>query len=570
MVLFIYNSMDGSSHHTIFKVSPVAGQKRPAPSLLPAFEPLTSSPQLPRPFGRLTHASPSRLRSVRGLPSYLPSAPTSSTNIPTSSPPQATNTRRPGLQRTISTLSERAPLATVPSIELDKHGEQTLMGRSSNSTHFQLSTNKLISRIHVRAMYIAAKATEPKRVQIECTGWNGVKLHCQGKSWDLYKGDTFTSETEDAEIMIDVQDTRVLIMWPRQELKVLTPSDSDGTWDSEDSPSRCLATRNSAGSRGSYISPLRQQHRPHSPVSPSPAMQTMHSIGSRNITSNASPLQIYEDERSDGEEHDGASQPTQWTQLASQPFHSNLKSCIINKDSFSDHDEENDPIIHSFGPHGANLNGRLETFTTSSLSPEVRRPLEPLKEESISPQRCLGANLPSKRLKLADTMGNSGFHDTSTSRASLNGKEKEIINFAINYLMYSQLSATPLSTLFQHVTAHLKADNQRSKDDPLPESACELSPAILQQLINPVLCIGAVRREGKDASGKSLETEFYYMPEQDDNEGRREAVKHVGIGGRGLRSCRKIHKVSSWLLPDSSSEAFLMHSAILLAQAEIT
>ena len=536
--------MDPSPRHTIFKVSPVAGQKRPAPSLLPAFEPLTSPPKLPRPSSRLTHASPSRLTSVQGSPNYLPSAPTSSTNIPTSSPPHPTNTRRLGLQRTVSTLSERAPLSIVPSIELDEHGEPTLMGRSSNSTHYQLSTNKLISRVHVRAMYIAATVTEPKRVQIECTGWNGVKLHCQGKAWELYKGDTFTSETEDAEIMVDVQDARVSIMWPRQQQKVLTPTDSDGTWDSEDSPSKRLVTRHSAITKGSYISPLRQEHRPRSPISPSPAMQAMPGTTAGSLIPNACvhvPMQIYEDERSDGEGHDAASQPTQSTQLASQPYHINLQASFTETQSFSDHDEENDPIIYSFGPHGANLNRRLETFTTS-LSPEVRRPLEPLKEESISPQR-LGANHSPKRIKLAGLLGDSRPNSEIIDSASPHSRKKDIINFAIKHLMYSQLSATPLSSLFQRVTAHLKAHSERNEDGLVPEHADDFSPAKLQQVLQPIVCIGAVRREGKDAAGKPLESEFYYMPEQDNDEGRREAVKDLGIGGRGLRNCRKSHKV---------------------------
>ena len=31
------------------------------------------------------------------------------------------------------------------------------------------------------------------------------------------KGDTFTSETEDADIMVDAQDARVLLQWPKGE-----------------------------------------------------------------------------------------------------------------------------------------------------------------------------------------------------------------------------------------------------------------------------------------------------------------------------------------------------------------
>ena len=193
---------------------------------------------------------------------------------PSSSPPQPQRyTRRSALQRTNSTYSERAPLSTVPTIELDEHGQPTLMGRSSNSSHYQLSTNKLISRVHVRAVYSPASPPASKRIVIECVGWNGVKVHCQGRAWELRKGDSFTSETEDADIMVDVHDARVLLRWPRHEPKLHTPpSDSDRA---ENSPRPIAAIRQSP-----IESPLRHQHRLQSPVSPSPAVQAVHPTSS--------------------------------------------------------------------------------------------------------------------------------------------------------------------------------------------------------------------------------------------------------------------------------------------------
>ena len=537
--------MASPPHRYPFQVSPVAGQKRPAPSLLPAFEPLSSSPKLPRPASRQTHVSLAEGSLSIGKQNYLPSAPTSSTDIPTSSPPHLPNTRCPGLQRTVSALSERTPLATVPSIELDGHGEPTLMGRSSNSSHYQLSTNKLISRVHVRAVYVPATISEPKKIIIECTGWNGVKLHCQGKAWDLSKGDTFTSETEDSEIMVDVQDARVLVTWPRQEQKALTPTDSEGTWDSENSPSRRAAAGGSVRSRGVYSSPLRQQHRLQSPVSPSPALQATHAPASGFLSSGppvAVPVQIYEDEPSEDGKEEGATQPTQSTQVVSQPLHGGLEaSIVIGSESFSDNDEENDPIISSFGPFGANLNGRMETFTTSP-TPEARRPLEPLREESISPQRRLLTGPSPKRRRLVRSFDVADDPTKATRDHDDSSKEGDIVNFAVNHLMYSPLSATPLSALFQHVKAHLKVSPNAlsfgSNND-------TFSSTSLQILLRSTPCIGAVQREGKDAAGKQLESEYYYIPEQDEDPGRREVVRGLGIGGRGLRNCRKSHKVSA-------------------------
>ena len=515
--------MPPSPHNVPLPVSPVAGVKRPAPSLLPAFEPFSSSPALPRSIKRLAHASPAKLGTrERQYPTPVPS---SSTVIPSSSPPQPLRMRRPGFNRTHSAVSERAPLATVPSIELSVHGEPTYLGRSSNASHYQLSTNKLISRIHVSAVYIASIPPAPKKVQVECKGWNGVKVHCKGKAWELMKGDTFTSETEDADIMIDVQDARVLLTWPKHEHKISTPTDSDSaysTWDSEISPQR----NTTAAARGGPLdtSPLRQQHRLQSPVSPSPAMQAVHAQPSGHFPSNAPipvPVQVYEDEPLDEDKDKPLMSNTQQsTQVASQPL-GLLEASPYPNDFSDDNDEENDPIISSFGPFGANIGARMELFTTNS-SPN-RHPLNPLKEASISPQRPGQAGVSPKRRR------HNTHRDVSDSQYKENETENAIAHHVINQLAYSRVQSTPLSTLMQNLPAALK-------DASLTDDA-------LKAMLDSTRCIGTVEREGKDAAGKRLESEYYYIPEADADERRREVVE--GMGGRGLRNCRKSHKVGN-------------------------
>ena len=506
-------------------VSPVAGVKRPAPSLLPAFEPFSSSPALPRPMKRLLNASPAKLGNRAGQ--YPTPIPSSTTVIPSSSPPQPLRTRRPGLIRTYSAVSERAPLATVPSIELSEHGEPTLMGRSSNSSHYQLSTNKLISRIHVSAVYIASSPHVPKKVQVECRGWNGVKIHCQGKAWELMKGDTFTSETEDADIMVDVQDARVLLTWPKHENKISTPTDSDSTystWDSENSPQRnaSAAPRN----RPLDTSPLRQQHRLQSPVSPSPAVQAVHAQPSGHFASDPPipvPVQVYEDEPSDEDQDKppaGDTQATQSTQIASQPF-ALLEESPNPNDFSDDNDEENDPIISSFGPYGANLGARMELINTNA-SPN-RHPLNPLKEASISPQRSSRPGVSPKRRR------QNSHRDVSDCLHREDDSGDAITHHVINQLAYSRVQSTPLSTLVQNLPAALK-DASFTND-------------ALKAMLERTRCIGTVEREGKDAAGKRLESEYYYIPEADADGSRRELVE--GMGGRGLRNCRKSHKVGN-------------------------
>ena len=363
------------------------------------------------------------------------------------------------------------------------------------------------------------------------------------------KGDTFTSETEDADIMVDVQDARVLLQWPKgAEGKVLTPTDSDrSSWEGEKSPQHRVASAarqgRGAGQGPPYTSPLRQQARLQSPVSPSPVLQNaVAAASSGHLDSNptqAVPVQVYEDAPSDEEKGNGEIAETQQTQISTQVATQNKHLLEASQGTtnsplsdpphdFSDNDEENDPIISSFGPFGANLQSRMENVNTISPlqhighSPDSRRrPLQPLKEESISPQR---PGLGNKRRRLAQ----------QEDIAAASNNTTDIANHIINQLAYSALSATPLSTLYEGMPSNLKYPKYLNGE--------LFTTIMLESLLDTTACIGAVQRSGKDAAGKRLESEFYYVPEQDGDERRREVV--TGLGGRGLRNCRKSHKVS--------------------------
>lgn len=392
---------------------------------------------------------------------------------------------------------------------------------------------------------MAASPPASKKVQVECMGWNGVKVHCQGKAWELRKGDSFTSETEDADIMIDTQDARVLLHWPRHGIKISTPTDSESTWDEENSPRRIVAA---TYRQSPYTSPLK--HRLQSPVSPSPAVQAIVASSSTFLASDppiSVPVQVYEDEVSGDDEGNAmasAAEATQSTQHASQPFGTSFQglqsSILSDPNSFSDCDEENDPVVHSFGPFGANLMPRMEAFTTGD-SPVLRRPLNPLKEASISPQR------------------------RKSSESTKEGDANPVVNHVINQLAYSRLSSTPLSTLMHHLPSLLKIDSPGSKEN------TTLSMEALKKMLDATRCIGEVSREGKDAAGKVLESEYYYIPDLDSDEKRRDAVVE-GLRKPGLRACRKQHKVCDL---NSNCPTLLRNlllklqpSAILLAQTK--
>lgn len=563
--------------------------KRPGSQsqLLPPLELLSSSPGLPnnvtstRRLSRPDSSSKatSAVNNSHAYLKYPTPIPTSSTGILSSSPPRVANNNpaalaRPPVQRdrVPSVVSERAPLSSVPSIELNEDGETLLMGRSSNSSHYQLSANRLISRVHVKARYMPATVPlQPNKIEIECNGWNGVKLHCQGRSYDLVKGEVMTFETEGAEIMLDVQDARVLVRWPKRD------GLADLGWEDSPRPTRNEGMSPILGMEGPgsgvgvgllQSSPLRRTTRIASPESPTPAHASLHQsfVGGDapsnsqhssvlsdlpSISDREHSVEIYEDE--DADQPSSARRPSTADESfitdVSKSFSSDLSDLHSDDDNVDennpDPDEENDPIVHSFGPYGANLNNRMASFSTSSPK---RRRLDSGTYTSSSPRsRVLSAADDSRRSsKSASTPRQASPTPTPEDREQVTshpqsdkGKEPVVVpdlshvdvptitNHVVNQLAFSRLASNPLSTLLSNLPAEDK--NGLSREE-------------LKYIVESTTCIGTIPRQGKDAVGKPLESQYYYVPDMDDDENRRAAVVD-GLRKPTLRNCRKHHVV---------------------------
>ncbi|KAJ4425081.1 target of SBF [Gnomoniopsis sp. IMI 355080] len=567
--------------------------------LLPPLELMSSSPGLP-------NATSTRRQSRPGSSSKGPSAaainnnnlnshaylkyptpvPTSSTGILSSSPPRvaqnAANTRH-APQRAPSVVSERAPLSAMPSIDLNENGDTVLMGRSSNSSHYQLSANRLISRIHVKARYVPASVPlQPNKIEVECNGWNGLKLHCQGRSYDMHKGEVLTFETEGAEIMVDVQDARVLLHWPKRDVRDTL---ADLGW--EDSPrsvrnglspvpgdgsprARAAANGVDVGLGLLQSSPLRRAARISSPVSPTPANASFHQSPNGDAPSNSQhssvlsdlpsiserdqSVEIYEDE--DVDQAESVRRPSTANQSfitdVSKSFSSDLSDVLSDEENMDENDpnEENDPIITSFGPYGANLNSRMASF--SAASPKRRRLDSGAYTSSSSLVENSRRSSKSASTPRADDVDRKGSptptpddHNKVTSYPSDTGKEPVVVpdlshvdvatitNHVINQLAFSRLSSNPLSTLL----SNLPAEDKRG-----------LSREELKYIVEVTTCIGTIERQGKDADGKALESQYYYVPERDSDENRRAAVVD-GLRKPTLRNCRKHHVQYYWKRP---------------------
>jgi len=414
------------------------------------------------------------------------------------------------------------------------------MGRSSTSSHYQLSANRLISRVHVEARYIAASMPlEPNKVEIKCKGWNGVKLHCQGRTWELAKDDTFTSETEYAEIMLDVQDARVLIAWPSRDRKDSVGAQTDSSWDEESSP-RGRATAINARGQVIHSSPLRRGHRIESPESPTPAgpsisSNTLADLFSDSVEPEPSAVKIYEDAPSSEEDNIAAGNSMVSTQAATSFYarEESQASELSEPEEEQDPDEENDPIVHSFGPFGANISSRMASFTAGG-SPEAPR---------VGRERAESTN------------------SRSSSRSTNDADAGPVVNHVVNQLAFSRLSSTPLSVILNHLPADLKNTSPTH-----PENR-GLKKEELCRMLNGAACIGEIHREGKDAAGKPLESEYYYIPDEDTDENRRAAVVD-GLRKPSLRNCRKQHKV--YVTHGGFQNNTNLSIAILLEEAQNT
>jgi hypothetical protein len=480
------------------------------PSLLPAFEPFSSSPGLPR-------AAKRKFDETLDDRKYYPTpVPTSSTGIIQSSSPPARLTR-PGLKRTVSVLSERAPLGDVPSIELHANGEPVLMGRSSNSSDYQLSANRHISRIHVRASYHAPDSTYMEgKVEVECLGWNGAKVHCRGEVTELAKGEQFVSGKPQNQIMVDVQDTRVLLVWPKEPTREDPPSiESRSPWLGE-SPSKRPAE---SASHFASSPPAMMMPRLASPVSPTlgPDFGATFSTTFQADAAEDAPVQVYEDHSSDEDApHDETPQaerlgtPSPVRPVSAIDLAKSLETVASDPEEFSEHDEENDPVVHSFGPFGENLMSKFESFAPSS--PERAR--KPLKASTNSPGRTAAA---------------SSFNTSPVK------------NHVINQLAFSRIHSLPLSTIHSNLPAELRGAMTKPADN---ENREMLSSAELKTILDGIPCVGEISREGKDAAGKLLESEFYYVPEMDLDVNRRDTVT-LSLGKTSIRAARKQHKVRS-------------------------
>lgn len=384
-------------------------------------------------------------------------------------------------------------------------------------------------------------------------GWNGVKIHCQGHAWELSKGDVFTSETEDAEIMLDVQDSRVVLAWPTRTRRAR--SDSISTINT---PTRTRVSRSPSvewiDDNDENVDPRGNNGRPCRRLFNVSTEKRNRSPPPRRGLGNSSMfcsdpqmtdtfLEIYEDEPVadfNDENHPYAVVPLEKEEIsdaATKMFlapgddtedDEELNQLLLeNEDENDDEDEDEDEDGDEDGDGGGDGDGENEDEKNDtdalalSFVPEPTLP--PMAVFSTAEPLCTP---PTSYVACTTSVFSPPIRLSRSTSISPN-KHTTFQNHIVNQLAFSRLSSTPLSVLFSNTPSVLGGSVTKER---------------LFQTLGSIDCIGEIKRHGKDAAGGSLQSEYYYIPDNDTNASRRAAVVE-GMGRVGLRSCRKSHKV---------------------------
>jgi hypothetical protein len=521
------------------------------PSLLPAFELFSSPPARPTKSARLNYSDDAGSSYSRAYPTPVP---TSSTGMLPSSPG-----RRPDLLRAPSNVSERSPLVDVPTATVPADGRPLLVGRSSSSCHVQVPRNGFVSRVHVSVGYEQpTPGNESGQIVVKCLGWNGCSVHCRGRVQALSRDDSFVSTDPAVDIMLDVLDTRVILQWPDGVRRAPSPSAvSDDGWC--ESPTR--AGRGRLASRS--LAPPPSSPPAAGPVSPPMSPRHQRRPQPARSAAEGGGFEVYEDRASSEEPLDAKENvdpnrkppPAPPSSAGSlSPLSSRAPSPGPGDGGQSeDENEENEPVVHAMGPFGSNVLSRFNDFSTTS-------PLQPASERA-------GESNPRKRARRASSPPPLPRHPFASP----------IRNHVVNQLAFSRVHAVPLSSIMGNLPAELRAapasafpaldgggpvaaaaddDADKVEGKARDGGLRQLTTAELRAILRGTACVGEIARSGKDAAGKPLENEFYYVPERDDSAMRREAVV-AGAGRTSLRAVRRNHKVG-----------FIFLSLIILGSAD--
>ncbi|KAG5417517.1 TOS4 [Candida metapsilosis] len=444
---------------------------------------------------------------------------------------------------------------SVLRIPLLSSQDEFTIGRSSQTCQYNLNAkDSYISRTHVKINYT------PQQVTINCIGSNGlgvvipktcyvyakpenkneytvvehshgsplstnalkgdfesIKLAVDYSQFYIHKGESVSLPRQFENVLLEISKSMVLLN-PKDVEEPLTDSDDELTDDEE-----LVLIKNDHVKQDSDVTPLNKIFSSSEPQTPSKP---------KNDSMMSSPKRGEEEE--DDMDHSMLDDDDYQTpsKLHSIKLRQPQPNKSVQFNMYSNNDEPSPHKRSLSNPSKMVLSDITNTpRRASSAEPHIEK--QPSMKQHKQTKHVKHEHSEShqpmmkKRKKAIVRQQTPEVDDSALSLPNLS----DIENILVNHLAFSRLSSTPASFL-----------------NTISAATSKLSLLQIRSILHNLKCIGIIYRQGTDAAGKPLEEEYYYMPEQDDDQGRQNLVSNIK-GHGGLRSCRRTHKQYYWKKP---------------------
>lgn len=488
---------------------------------------------------------------------------------PESKLPRSTSFASPS--RAAQPFKVLSPLASLTvTMNIPRNGSEVTLGRSSKMCDFSLtSTNRLASRIHVRAQFVKRYMTAreekedeegdhevdenvdddiggPKtlheRVKFFCEGWNGCTIVVPTFK-KMRKGvlrrkmreranrakrssQSLAKEVSEADDMPDVElpDDHEFVYLPNGVTDYIVPHGHTLEVD--------YVEGITVEVRGDIVivkltdndeAAIRKAQVQKTTVRPD-AGYGLHNVESVTSTQAAHRTAVREEM---------ALREKKSTKLNQQP--SSKASKNVKK---SETPASNDSLKRG----SSLLKRKSDMIDDSSDSTHAKKRLSVILDDSKSSislkdsSSSLNTNAMPKSLPAKPVLPSSPRYSEEPAEDVPPLEEAEFLHIqrlVSNHLAFSRLHTMPLSSVHNAIPS--------LKSVPVNH---------LRTVLGNTPWVGIVPRQGKDAAGRPLEEQYYYINEKDEDMDRKNMVEKIGArGAGGLRACRKTHKQYYWKMP---------------------
>lgn len=377
-----------------------------------------------------------------------------------------------------------SPLAYITTtMVIPRSGEQVTLGRSSKASDFALSSsNRLASRIHVRAEYITADSEQEKqdeenkqreRVKFTCEGWNGCTVVVPSFK-RVYKTQPKKQETTNDEKTSDNHQSQKaeFVDVPNGVTDYIIPRGNSVEVDYVEGITIDV--------RGDIVMVK---------------LGYNHLVKPKEVSTAVNVVETTTLKRKSQDEHKPSKKRVIENVNYTEAKPITKKQPAKSENSTQKAQEEKSSVESATETENDTtfiVSGKEDKQTTSSSSTESSQPQS---HSSVDYHR--------------------------------------IQHLVSNHLAFSRLHSMPLSSIHNSISA-LK----------------DVDATDLRHVLGNTVWIGVVTRQGKDAAGRPLEEEYYYIYDKDEDKDRQAMVEKIGArGAGGLRACRKTHKQYYWKMP---------------------